>query len=738
MKTHVRIVTLTVTVLFAAGAGQAAAATLTVTTFDDLSGPGDGHCSLREAIAAVDSPGTAGSDCKPAAFGANTIVIPAGTTTLASHFDPTTGGLGELVIAPTVTNLTIVGAGETKTTIATRSDFSDRLLRISPGATVAIKELTLTGGRAVVGDGGLAGTGNAAGAGANGGAILNDGSLTLIDSAVMKSRAGDGGLGGFGLGATTPPGGPGGVGGAGGPGGSGGGIYNTGALTLQGSTIAGNSAGSGGAGGRGGDGTTTGGTGGAGGAGGEGGGVANAGGTLTVMDSTFNGNSTGDGGPGGGGGGGAMAGPGGNGGSASDGGSIVSTGGTVSITNSTFASNEAGDGGSGGTGGAAPNPVDSPGAGGNGGGGGSGGAIDVVGVGSALLQSATIAGNSAGAGGAGAAGGFGAPAAASGTAGSAGTGGGIVTEGPTTTLQNSLLATNPGGSCSGPVLDSGHNLSFAGAGCPASFATSDPNLGPLQNNGGPAQTISLAPGSAAIDKVPATGAGCPATDERGVHRPFGSGCDIGAYEVAPPTATTGTAKSVTATGAIVTASITPNAGAAAVQFQFGTSKKYKSKTKVQHVGGVAAVTVTAKLVHLRPGRTYHYRVTIVASDGTSEGQDRTFKASNRPTLTGLVVKPAAFRASGPGATITYSDTVAATTTFTVLSCTKPLAHGARCAHFVKVGSFSHRDRAGHNKVPLRARIGVSTLSAGIYTLQARPRAGRKTGNTVAAGFQILA
>src|SRR6476661_2474693 len=118
MNTRARIVTLTVTVLLVACAGQAAAATLTVNTFDDNSGPGDGRCSLREAIAAVDSPGTAGKDCKPAAFGANTIVIPSGTTTVSSYFDPIAQKGGEFVIAPTVTSLTIVGAGETKTTIA--------------------------------------------------------------------------------------------------------------------------------------------------------------------------------------------------------------------------------------------------------------------------------------------------------------------------------------------------------------------------------------------------------------------------------------------------------------------------------------------------------------------------------------------------------------------------------------------------------------------------------------------
>jgi CSLREA domain-containing protein len=730
MRPHARIVTLTVTVLLAVGAGPAAAAILTVNTLDDNSGQGDQRCSLREAIAAVNSPGTAGSDCKPAAFGANTIVMPAGTYTVASHIDPTTQELGELVVASTVTNLTIEGAGESRTTVAARPTLFDRLLKVSPGATVILKDLTLTGGRAPSGDVGAQNSGGDGGQGANGGAILNGGSLTLIDSAVTNSRAGDGGPGGVGFG-VQPLVANGGPGGAGGAGGFGGGIYNTGTLTLQGSTIAGNIAGTGGAGGQGGDGTSTGGVGGEGGPGGAGGGVSNAGGTLTVVDSTFKGNEAGAGGRGGSGGPGPTGGAGGDGGSGRDGGGVLSSGGTLSITNSTFASNSAGRGGAGGYG-AGGGAV--TGANGNPGGGGNGGGIDVLGVGSYSLESVTVAGNVAGGGGPALLGGSGTP---TGPTGPVGASGGIFSQGANTTIQNSLFASNSAGNCSGSVVDSGHNLSFAGAGCPATFATADPDLGPLQSNGGPAQTISLGPGSAAINKVPSTGAGCPATDERGVHRPSGSGCDIGAYEVAPPKATVGNTRSVTSSGATLTASVTPNAGAATVQFQFGTSKKYKSKTAVQHVGGVDAVTVTAKLKRLRQGTRYHYRVVVVAPDGTIRGQDRTFKTTNRPTLTRLSVKPAAFRAGGSGATITYVDSEAATTTFTVLRCSKQLAHGARCARFVKVGGFSHRDHAGQNKVPLRARIGGRTLSAGTYQLKATPRKARKTGNTSTAKFQIL-
>jgi len=56
----------------------------------------------------------------------------------------------------------------------------------------------------------------------------------------------------------------------------------------------------------------------------------------------------------------------------------------------------------------------------------------------------------------------------------------------------------------------------------------DPLLGPLADNGGFTLTHALLEGSPAIDAGdPET---CPETDQRGVLRPQGEGCDIGAYE----------------------------------------------------------------------------------------------------------------------------------------------------------------------------------------------------------------
>jgi hypothetical protein len=54
-------------------------------------------------------------------------------------------------------------------------------------------------------------------------------------------------------------------------------------------------------------------------------------------------------------------------------------------------------------------------------------------------------------------------------------------------------------------------------------------------NGGPTRTHALVPGSLALDAIPATDPGCAGMDQRGVPRPQGVGCDIGAVEGGAPT-----------------------------------------------------------------------------------------------------------------------------------------------------------------------------------------------------------
>jgi hypothetical protein len=242
----------------------------------------------------------------------------------------------------------------------------------------------------------------------------------------------------------------------------------------------------------------------------------------------------------------------------------------------------------------------------------------------AFMLAVTAAGNDAGAAGAGGSPGNGSPIGTGGSSGSPGTAGGISNAGGGAIVVSSLLALNNGGNCSGSVADGGHNLSFDDASCPGTFGSGDPKLGALQDNGGPSQTIALGHGSAAIDKIPAGGPACPATDQRGVRRPSGARCDVGAYELASPKATTKRVASRHATTAVVLATVVPNAGFATVRFLFGTTTHYDRRTRVKRVSGVTALTVRSTLTGLTLGQRYHYRVIVVTMDGTANGIDRTF------------------------------------------------------------------------------------------------------------------
>jgi hypothetical protein len=109
------------------------------------------------------------------------------------------------------------------------------------------------------------------------------------------------------------------------------------------------------------------------------------------------------------------------------------------------------------------------------------------------------------------------------------TGGNIRSSGASLTLKNTIVANAvSGGNCSGTVIDGGTNLQFPGTTCGATIPSADPLLQALANYGGPTQTQALSAGSPAIDA--ASLCPPPAFDQRGVARPQGSACDIGAVE----------------------------------------------------------------------------------------------------------------------------------------------------------------------------------------------------------------
>ena len=121
-------------------------------------------------------------------------------------------------------------------------------------------------------------------------------------------------------------------------------------------------------------------------------------------------------------------------------------------------------------------------------------------------------------------------------------------------LSNTIVANNTGasGSCgsSSPtpaIADGGGNLVYpASSSCDgiAPITTGDPKLGALALNApGVTATMALGEGSAAIDA--GLVGGCAAQDQRGVARPQGAGCDIGAYEAEPVPSSDGTPPVIT-------------------------------------------------------------------------------------------------------------------------------------------------------------------------------------------------
>jgi hypothetical protein len=114
--------------------------------------------------------------------------------------------------------------------------------------------------------------------------------------------------------------------------------------------------------------------------------------------------------------------------------------------------------------------------------------------------------------------------------------------GSTVNFTNRIVANTTPKNCSksgngaGTIGDNGYNLDGANdcgftTGTPKfDKVNTDPLLAALANNGGPTDTMALGAGSPALD---AAGPSCPppATDQRGITRPQGTACDMGAFEL---------------------------------------------------------------------------------------------------------------------------------------------------------------------------------------------------------------
>jgi len=468
----------------ATAAGQAAPAAGPYIVNDPADLPGvppltDGHC------AAINGKCTLRAAVMEANHppGNATISLPTGTFSLtipaAGPDDETTGDLN---ISTTVT---IQGAGAGSTIIdANGGTTLDRAFSVGAGAALSLSRVTIRGGAVTT----------------NGGGILNAGRLSLDHSAVISNTVGS-------------------------PGNDGGGLFTSGqALTVTDSLISGNHANGFGGGIEGDSGTVTlvrstiaGNK-----AEGNGGGLDNAT-TLSVYSTTIANNTAFNGG-------GVWAeGAGstillqgttvsGNSASPNAGGGLAQEGGTTNLVNSTFSGNQA--------------DVD---------GGGIWNSCPCASV--VNLYNVTVTDNQADA-----------------NLDGSGTGGGVFNNNNgINTVQplDSLIADNwatallihvhirRANDCHGPVTSLDFNLIGTTSDCTFTQSPDDQlnvpaGIGPLQNNGGPAWTHALLPGSLAIDSGALNGCRDQngtllATDQRGYPRMAnGAGttrCDIGAFEL---------------------------------------------------------------------------------------------------------------------------------------------------------------------------------------------------------------
>jgi CSLREA domain-containing protein len=317
-------------------------------------------------------------------------------------------------------------------------------------------------------------------------------------------------------------------------------------------------------------------------------------------------------------------------------------------------------------------------------------------------------------------------------------GGGI--SAPTVALRNSIVADNFAhdqtltttalDNCAATTVTSqGHNLSNGGD-CkltgPGDRQSVDVKLGPLAANGGPTDTQMPLDASPAIDG--GDNNGCPPNDQRGASRPRNV-CDIGAYELSTPIATTGAAKSVGATTATLTATVNPSFRDTTFHFEYGRTGAYGASTPARPVGsGNGSVAVSAIVRLPTTGLSFHFRVVATNGDGTTTGADQAL-----PVLSALKVRPIAFRRI---AIVSYMLSETANTTFRIERCVRR-SRRVCTAYGLMRGGFVRGGLTGRNSFYFRGRIGRRKLARGSYRLLALPKdAGGNMGRPRRAGFRI--
>jgi hypothetical protein len=230
-----------------------------------------------------------------------------------------------------------------------------------------------------------------------------------------------------------------------------------------------------------------------------------------------------------------------------------------------------------------------------------------------------------------------------------------VYESATANVHNSVISGNQvqdcatNGGAAGTINDQGYNLESGTscgftAGAPKHDVTNgNAHLQPLANNGGPTDTMALGSGSQAIDTADPT---CPppGADQRGVTRPQGPACDMGAFESALPKVTS------------VTASCGPASGGGSVTINgsgfLGTTSVKFGGTDAQTFTVVSDTQINATAPAGPAGQKVDITVTTPAGTSTTGSPDQcTYQvaaATASPSPSPPKVLPKSGRHPAPG------------------------------------------------------------------------------------------
>jgi CSLREA domain-containing protein len=147
----------------------------------------------------------------------------------------------------------------------------------------------------------------------------------------------------------------------------------------------------------------------------------------------------------------------------------------------------------------------------------------------------------------------------------------------------------------------------------------DPELAPIADNGGPTPTEALLHGSPAIEAGDEDA--CPATDQRGVARPQGELCDVGAFEavlVGPPSASTAAATNIASSEAALQATIDLDGEAGGFHFVWGTSPAALTNETAEVAAGVVSneTAESEVLSGLSQETTYYFKAVADNASGS--------------------------------------------------------------------------------------------------------------------------